>query len=189
MGEILLALAKASIVVGLGLSTNFDLPKARKDYPILNKNGAVFVTLREDKKLRGCIGSLVAHKPLYKDIIINAHLSAFKDKRFKPLKKEELSKISIEVSILSKPKKVEFKTINELKNKIGKKDGVILKLKNNQATYLPTVWSVLPKFEDFFSALCKKASLNKKAYLKTSCLKDKPTIYIYQVTKYITPPR
>ncbi len=180
MGEIFILLAKASIALSLGLETSFDLSKAREKYPILNEDRAVFITLtKPNHELRGCIGSLTAHRPLYKDIISNAKSSALNDSRFKPLSKEEFKNINIEVSLLSKPIKVEYKDINDLKFKIKPNiDGVILELDNHRATYLPSVWEQLSNFDQFFSYLCKKANLDK------NCLEKHPKISIYQATKY-----
>ena len=180
MGEIFIALAKASIAIALGLGSDFDLAKARQDYLILNQNRAVFITLRDsDERLRGCIGSLVAHRPLYKDIIINAKLSALSDSRFAPLTPKEFESIKIEVSLLSTPKEIKYNSIEDLKAKITpQKDGVILKLRGHRATYLPSVWEQLPKFDEFFISLCQKAGL------KENCLEKHPSIKIYQSTKY-----
>ncbi|MEY4504075.1 MAG: hypothetical protein RL154_368, partial [Pseudomonadota bacterium] len=60
--------------------------------PIFAMSGAVFVTIRskEDGALRGCIGSLIAYRSLFEDIINNAKSSAFNDPRFPPMIKEEL---------------------------------------------------------------------------------------------------
>ncbi|HIP40925.1 MAG TPA: AmmeMemoRadiSam system protein A [Campylobacterales bacterium] len=181
MNEIVIALAKASILVALELPESFDLEKALEQYPKLKEDGASFVTITKgsNQELRGCIGSLQAHRPLYKDIIFNAQSSALRDSRFKPLNKKELNSIKIEVSILSIPKIVSYTNSSDLKAKIEPiQDGIVLKLGNNQATYLPQVWEKLPKFDDFFSTLCQKAGL------KSTCLLEHPKIMTYQVRKY-----
>ncbi len=179
MNDILIALAKASITIALGMESDFDLQKARESYPILDRDGAVFVTLTKDNRLRGCIGSLEAHRPLYKDIINNAKLSALRDSRFSPLTKDEFKNIKIEISLLSKPKELKYSSIEDLKSKVvPKRDGVVLTLDGHRATYLPSVWDTLPKFEEFFGSLCQKAGL------KSDCLKQHPTIKLYQATKY-----
>jgi len=48
MGEIFILLAKASIAVSLGLESNFDLSKARENYPILNENRAVIKSAKDN---------------------------------------------------------------------------------------------------------------------------------------------
>ena len=181
MNEIIIALAKTAILVALGLPENFDLEKALQQHPNLKENGASFVTITKasNGELRGCIGSLQAHRPLYKDIIFNAQSSALRDSRFKPLTKEEFKNIKIEVSILSTPKVITYTNSTDLKAKIEPfQDGVVLQLNGKQATYLPQVWEQLPKFDDFFLRLCQKAGL------KSTCLLEHPKIMTYQVRKY-----
>ncbi len=181
MRDILIALAKAAILVALGEPEDFNLTKALHDYPGLQKPGAVFVTLTQgkDERLRGCIGSLKAWRPLYKDVIFNAQAAALKDSRFPPLKKEELPTIKIEVSLLSNPSPLKYENSKDLKAKIVPgRDGIILRYKNHHATFLPQVWKQLPRFEDFFASLCQKAKLPE------NCLKLHPEIEVYRVTKY-----
>ena len=153
MNEIVITLAKAAIYVALGKPDTFDLENALKHYPALNENGAVFVTIttKKDHRLRGCIGSLEAYRPLYKDIILNAQSAALHDPRFVPMKAKELDQISIEVSLLNKPVRVDYPDINALKKTIRPDiDGVILQYHTHRATFLPSVWEELPDFDDFF---------------------------------------
>ena len=139
---------------------------------------ATFVTINKKGRLRGCIGSLVAHQEFYNDLVINARKAAFNDPRFKPLSEDELNEIEVEVSILSDPVLVEYSNIDDLKGKIRVgEDGIILRLGDKQATFLPQVWESLNSFEMFFSHLCQKAGLSG------DCLKHHPTIYKYQVEK------
>jgi AmmeMemoRadiSam system protein A len=184
VSEVVIELAKAAIFVALGLDSSFDLSKALNSHPALNQNGATFVTLttKTDGRLRGCIGSLEAYQPLYKDIISNAQSSALRDSRFAPLTLSELDNINIEVSILSKPQEISYKSINDLKSKIApNKDGIILIYDNYKATYLPQVWKQLPYFDLFFDSLCQKAGLDR------NCLSKHPEIKSYRVTKYKEP--
>jgi len=181
MNDIVIAIAKAAILVALNQPEDFDLENALKAYPILTKDGAVFVTIntKPNEQLRGCIGSLQAHRPLYKDIIYNAQAAALRDPRFAPLTPKELDNITLEVSILSKPQIVLYKDSEDLKNKIAPfKDGVVLKHEGKHATYLPQVWEQLPKFNDFFTSLCNKANLGG------DCLLNHPEISTYQVEKF-----
>ena len=181
MNDIIIALAKAAILVALNQPEDFDLENALKAYPALEENGAVFVTINTEpnEQLRGCIGSLEAYRPLYKDIISNAQSAAMRDSRFNPLTLKELKDIKIEVSVLSKPKILEYSDTDDLKKKIIPfEDGVVLKHNGRHATYLPQVWEQLPKFNDFFSSLCLKANLGN------GCLSSHPEISTYQVKKY-----
>ena len=181
MNDIIIALAKAAILVALNQPEEFDLEGALKKFPLLEENGAAFVTINKEpnEQLRGCIGSLQAYRPLYEDIIHNAQAAALRDPRFLPLSVEELDQIKIEVSILSKPQPLDYEDIHDLRSKIVPfQDGVVLKLDGRQATYLPQVWEQLPAFEDFFSSLCMKANLGGE------CLSQHPEISTYRVEKY-----
>jgi len=124
-----------------------------------SKKQACFVTLTINGNLRGCIGSLEPRQELWKDVVENAKNAAFSDPRFNSLEKSELSKIKIEISVLTIPKKIEYKDSEDLLKKIKGK-GVIIKKGWNQATYLPQVWEDLPNSEKFISSLCQKAGLS-----------------------------
>ena len=149
-----------------------------KDYPEFVLAKATFITLKKQGRLRGCIGSLVAHREFYNDLVINAQKAAFEDPRFKPLSIEELDDTSIEISILSEAKLQKYSNIDDLKSKVNVGvDGIILKYKDKQATFLPQVWDDIPNFEDFF------AQLSRKGGFDISCLNDGALVYKYQVEK------
>ena len=176
-----IALAKAAILVDLNHTEEFDLENALKTYPSLEENGAAFVTINTEphQHRRGCRGTLPAYRPLYEDIIHTAQAAALRDPRFLPLTVEELEHIKIEVSILSEPQPLAYDTIEDLRSKVVPfQDGIVLKLNGKHATYLPQVWEQLPKFDDFFSSLCMKANLGN------DCLSQHPEISTYRVKKY-----
>lgn len=76
--------------------------------PELLQPGAVFVTLKIDGELRGCIGTLApVREHLGEEIIRNAISACRYDPRFAPVTVEELKDLHYEVSILSEPVKVE----------------------------------------------------------------------------------
>lgn len=135
---------------------------------------ASFVTLTEHGELRGCIGSLYLRQELYKDVSENAIHSAFDDPRFTTLDKNELSKIEIEVSVLSVPEKINFKNETELLKKIDRKMGLILENGYNSATFLPQVWEQISDKVDFLEELSMKAGLGKDAWKNSE-------IYFYRV--------
>ena len=144
----------------------------------LQKHQATFVTLTLDGELRGCIGSIIAHRPLVDDLISNAQAAAFSDPRFYPLSYEEYRNINVEVSLLSEPQSLEYTDVGDLRRQIvPKKDGVILKHHNHQATFLPQVWDQLPTFDLFFSHLGLKAGIGDDP------LSFHPDIYVYHVEK------
>jgi MEMO1 family protein len=143
----------------------------------LDQKQGVFVTLTKNGQLRGCIGSLAGHEAIRDGIKRNALNAAFKDHRFRPVSSEELGKIDIEVSVLSNPAPLEYQDSTDLLNKIRPNiDGVILSKGPFSATFLPQVWSQLPRKEDFLGHLCQKAGLASNAWQT-----DKLEIKTYQV--------
>jgi AmmeMemoRadiSam system protein A len=172
------ALAKQSIKQELYSAPPLDKKALEKTYPELKDKQATFVTLNLQGQLRGCIGSLVATRSLYDDVVSNAKAAAFNDPRFKPLSVEEFENIEIELSVLSTPVRLPYDNLIDLKSKIKPGiHGVILKYKTHQATFLPQVWEQLPTFELFFQHLCTKAGV------RISCLDDKAEIYVYEANK------
>lgn len=95
-GETLLALARGEIAGRLGQPAATPAPA---DW--LRRPGASFVTLTCEGELRGCVGSLTAHRPLGEDVRENAVAAAFRDPRFAPLTRAEFEHVRVEVSELS----------------------------------------------------------------------------------------
>lgn len=74
--------------------------QALSDAAFQQKQG-VFVTLKKNGELRGCIGSLVGTEPLVDAIRHQTENAALQDHRFSPVRAEELARIKVEISILS----------------------------------------------------------------------------------------
>jgi MEMO1 family protein len=132
------------------------------------ESGASFVTLEKNDDLRGCIGSIIAHRALINDLAQNAQNSAFSDPRFQPLKKDEFKDLSINVSLLSSPQKMSFKDEQDLLIQIRPNiDGIIIKDGNYQSVYLPSVWEQIPEKEFFLESLKIKAGMSPKHFSPT----------------------
>lgn len=173
----LISIAKEAIVSKLN-NDEFRYSKY-ENIPFLHEQKACFVTLTKNDNLRGCIGSLQAHRPFLQDLIQNARAAAFSDPRFTPLTHQELDEIEIEVSVLTHPQELVYSDYEDLKQKIIPfTHGVILKHTYHQATFLPSVWEQLPTFDDFFANLCAKAQMS------SNCLESHPQIYTYEAIKY-----
>lgn len=154
-GTTLLALARTSIAQALGLPiTALDMP----DW--LQEPGACFVTLTQKGQLRGCIGSLQAHRSLGADVHANAVASALHDPRFAPLKSSELGRTQVEVSVLSPMESLDFcseaQALDQLRPQV---DGIVLQYGAHRGTFLPQVWEQLPTAQDFMRQLKRKAGL------------------------------
>ena len=130
----------------------------------LEAPGASFVTLTSGREpggaLRGCIGSLVARRPLREDVEANAVAAALHDPRFAPLTARELDDVVVEVSVLSAPAVLpaadEAELLAHLRPGV---DGVVLSASGHRATFLPQVWEQLPDPADFLARLRRKAGL------------------------------
>jgi len=139
----------------------------------LMEDGACFVTLRSKRggALRGCIGSLEAERPLIFDLVANALGAAFEDPRFAPLAKPELPKISIEVSVLTKPRPLLVSSSEDLLMKLApSRHGLIIRKGMRSATFLPSVWEELPDPAEFLSSLCMKAGLRPDEWKDVSSM-------------------
>lgn len=144
-------------------------------YPELNQPAAVFVTLTSGGRLRGCIGTMEARSTLADAVTQFAVSAAFEDPRFGPLRPEELSKIKIEISVLSPLRKVE-----SYKDVIEKKHGVYVRKGRASGTYLPQVWEHFSTRDEFLSSLCQE-----KAGLDAGAWKERSTaLYVYTVDRF-----
>jgi len=157
--ETLLHLAAESI--RYGLEHGQPLPVNSTAYgPELQDKGASFVTLHIGGALRGCIGTLEAHRPLVVDTAHNAFAAAFSDPRFAPLSHAEFKHLDIHISVLNPAQPMDFTSeadlISQLRPGI---DGLILQAGRRRGTFLPAVWESLPEPTDFVRHLKIKAGL------------------------------
>ncbi|MGR5068337.1 MULTISPECIES: AmmeMemoRadiSam system protein A [Vibrio] len=133
-------------------------PNLGECLPRLRELGASFVTLKVFGELQGCIGSIVAQGPLALDVYDKTLASAFEDSRFAPLTKRQLPHLSIEVSVLSQPERLEVASEQALMDYLAKhKVGLILSYQHQRALFLPQVWEQLPSPIDFVQQLKRKA--------------------------------
>ncbi len=167
----LLSLARESIESSLGLVSTEVFDSIKKSASLLyQERRGLFVTLKKrdgetSYALRGCIGNLFGLSPLAESIVTLAREAAFHDPRFLAVRLDELPDLVIEISILTKPKRVSsYKQI-----RIGV-DGVILSKGYNRAVFLPQValeqgWDI----EEMLEHLCMKAGLFSYAWKDPSC--------------------
>jgi AmmeMemoRadiSam system protein B/AmmeMemoRadiSam system protein A len=122
--------------------------------------GAVFVTLKKNGQLRGCVGDIFPQRPLYKSVITNAIYAGFGDRRFPQLQKEEYDQIKVEISALTTPTPVA--SWREIRIGI---DGMVLNKEGHSAVFLPQVapeqgWNL----ETTLQYLSEKAGLPADAW-------------------------
>jgi len=153
----LLALARESITHGL--ANGRPKPSGTAE-GALAQPGAVFVTLKKDGQLRGCIGSATAWRPLVEDVVDNAFKAAFGDPRFPPLKAEEWASVQMSVSLLTPPSPMTIQNEADLLAQLRPGvDGLIIEDGNRRALFLPSVWEQLPDRRQFLGHLKLKAGM------------------------------
>lgn len=154
-GKVLLPIARAAISQALGVPRAAD-----ETAPWLAGYGACFVTLTQDGELRGCIGTLQAHRPLLLDVKSNAVSAAMRDPRFMPLGAEELDITTVEVSLLSPTIAMEVRDeADALAQMRPNVDGIIFEYGRYRSTFLPQVWEDLAQPREFLAMLRRKAGL------------------------------
>jgi AmmeMemoRadiSam system protein A len=155
----LLQVALSSIESGLHSGTP-EAINSQEYSQELRELRACFVTLKKGPSLRGCIGSLEAHRRLVEDVAANAFAAATRDPRFQRLSGEELVSIDIGVSVLGPSQALTFDSQQALLDMLRPGlDGLILQDRNARGTFLPTVWKSLPEPAEFLDQLKMKAGL------------------------------
>jgi len=162
-GDVLLPAARTAIAQALGTTTSPSATAAHAGKPPAwaLERGASFVTLTKNGRLRGCIGSLAAWRPLLEDVRANAVAAATRDPRFAPMMPNELAPVAIEVSVLSAPRPLRASGLREAYAALRPGvDGVILEAgAGHRATFLPQVWQDLPDPAQFLEHLWLKAGV------------------------------
>ena len=126
--------------------------------PALREPRATFVTLESNRRLRGCIGSLQATRPLAADVAHNAHGAAFDDPRFPPIREDEIDALHVKISVLSphEPTGAESEAGLAARLRPGI-DGLVIEAGERRATFLPSVWESIPEPVRFVRELTAKA--------------------------------
>ena len=141
-----------------------------------NDLSGVFVTLKKDGDLRGCIGYPYPDLSLSKALVDAAVQAATQDPRFDRVRSFELDKISVEVTVLSEPEPLKVKPLDRPKSiRIGR-DGIIVEYGLYRGLLLPQVpveqgWGP----EEYLEYGCLKAGISPDAWVD-----DKTKVYTFQ---------
>ena len=158
--KILLRIARDTVEA---VVTGKAIAKPKSDEPELGAHCGCFVTLKNQDRLRGCIGQFVSAIPLIELVVEMARASATSDPRFfaDPITAGELEQLDIEISVLSPLRR----TDEPLSLRLGI-DGIYIKKGLASGCFLPQVatetgWSR----EEFLSYCCAhKAGLPADAW-------------------------
>jgi AmmeMemoRadiSam system protein A len=130
----------------------------------------IFVSLKRQGELRGCIGTCVATQPnLVQEIIQNAVGAATADPRFPPVTLDDLEDMAISVDVLTPPEKVEGEEQLD-----PKRYGVIVRAGEFGAVLLPDIPQVTTVEEQV-------AIARRKAGIRPD---ESVEIYRFEVTRY-----
>ncbi|MFW5685353.1 MAG: AmmeMemoRadiSam system protein A [Spirochaetota bacterium] len=158
--QTLLTVARERITSSL-LDVTPDYPPRRAELEI---EGGAFVTLHiirdGERLLRGCIGHIESRLPLFDTVLDAAYSAAFRDPRFPPLERGELSALELEISVLSR-----LERITDTRLIVAGTHGIMLERGTHAGLLLPQVaaeraWDR----ETFLEQTCRKAGLPPGAW-------------------------
>jgi MEMO1 family protein len=153
----LLALARKTVVDQV---KHKRTPEPDMKDPRLQANGATFVTINRNHRLRGCIGNIQPVMPLCRSVVRNAVAASSEDPRFPPMTPGELADMEVEVTVLSP-----LEPLDDVKNIVIGTHGLYLVKDARSSVFLPQVpveqgWD-LPTY---LEQLCFKAGLPGNAW-------------------------
>ncbi len=151
-----LAVARQALAMALkGETLTLDNPP-----PIFWEKRGVFVTLKKEGELRGCIGIPYPVMPLGEALIEAAICSGLNDPRFPPVRPFEMDEIRLEVTILTPPEKLDVSPDQRPQAVQVGKHGLIVQGRSCSGLLLPQVpcecgWDS----REFLDHTCIKAGL------------------------------
>jgi MEMO1 family protein len=126
---------------------------------------ATFVSLRDGRRLLGCIGSIEARRPLLEDVADNAVGAAFRDPRMPELTPFEFGRMSVHVSVLTPLEALAVTSLDELRaTLVPGVDGLLVEAGRSRGTFLPSVWEQIPAPDDFLAHLWRKAGITARSW-------------------------
>jgi AmmeMemoRadiSam system protein A len=152
-------------------------PKPTVTDPVLNERRGVFVSLHVGERLRGCIGTFSPSAPLFETVMEMAVAAATSDVRFAPLRPDELSRVDIEISVLSPLTPISPEDVE-----VGR-HGIFVTRDRRRGVLLPQVatqygWDR----ETFLDQTCLMAGLPKDAWKDPSTVVEEFTADVFSET-------
>jgi len=173
--SLLLSVARQSIVEVLEAKRSINVAELKKSHPLLNEKMATAITLYLGDEIRSHYCSLHPDQSLIDDLIQNAKIAAFESRSYPPITTSEYLHVSLQVSILTPLKILEYTNTDDLISQITlQSDGVVMRCHDKESYLFPDAWpsdmSTASVLHDLGDALnCDPA------------LKDRPQIAIFQI--------
>lgn len=99
-------LARRTIEEYIRNRNKIEVPRGLPE-EMYTRRAGVFVSIKEEGRLRGCIGTIQAvHSSIAQEIIDNAVSASTRDPRFQPIEEDELDKLTISVDVLGDTEKI-----------------------------------------------------------------------------------
>ncbi len=137
--------------------------------------GGLFVTLRQQGELRGCMGVLGTGEPPERDVVRCSISAATQDPRFPAVTLADLPELKLEISILSG-----LLPVAAPQEILVGRDGLQIEKEGRRGLLLPQVpmehgWDRV----QFLQELCKKAGLPQEAW-RTGAVLHRFTAQVFQ---------
>ncbi len=168
-GQYLVGIAKEAVLKYLDENEILEIPADCPDE--LKEKMGVFVTLNQNNALRGCIGYPEPVKSAVQSTIDVAIAAACDDPRFPPVTMNDYPELIFEVTVLSKPEKLEVEEPSQYLDEIELgRDGLIIQKGFSKGLLLPQVAvENNMNIEEFLEHTCIKAGISADSWLDASC--------------------
>lgn len=129
--DVYVRLARQTIETYVRTGRKISVPEGLPE-ELYEKQAGVFVSLKEEGKLRGCIGTIApVRNNIAEEIIENAISASARDPRFRPVQPEELDKLVYSVDVLGETEEIASKEELDVKRygvivSKGRKRGLLL---------------------------------------------------------------
>lgn len=151
------ALARRSVETYVRTGKKLKIPEGLPD-EMYERRGGAFVSLKEEGRLRGCIGTIApVRSSLAEEIIENAVSAASRDPRFPEVKAGELGKLVYSVDVLGEPEEISSPEQLDVK-----RYGVIVTQDHRRGLLLPDLEGV-DTVEQQISIAKMKAGIDEEA--------------------------
>ena len=172
----LLKLAREAVAAAV---SGKPIPESRVEDESLQARCGVFVTLKTDGRLRGCLGRFSSEKPLWRTVREMAAAAATEDPRFiaNRISPEEVGDVEIEISVLSPLEKTD-RPLKDMKLGIH---GIYIRAGGQSGCFLPQVAEEMGWDKETFLDNCCR----HKAGLPAGAWRDNPDVEIHLFTAEI----
>lgn len=136
-----------------------EIPEIDKTLPeeMLNERSGVFVSIKSNGGLRGCIGTIApTTTSIAKEIVANAIKASTEDPRFEPIEADELDDLLISVDILKPAEKINSKEELDVK-----RYGVIVSSGYKRGLLLPNLEGI-NTIEEQLEIVLRKAGIKEE---------------------------